>query len=268
MALKLQVPWADKPLEVGQFEQLNHIIAQMDGGHPHVETTDGDLVVVDFFGESNEVPDVSRYRILEDSHCGCVRHSSRYRIADGLYVVPHCDVSGQELEEELRQAQALNIVLLLESPHRDEYQSGDVNCPIAPANGETGDNIDRCLATVLSCIKEDLIAASCHVIISNPIQFQVSLYAIHGKSPWESYWGRLKNKVWKALWNEQHIQEHFQRRLRSYNPSVIVNACTGGKAPRGLNSLVQEKLDCWPLYQTNHPSTWKDCDCVRTEKIR
>ena len=237
MALKLQVPWSEEPLEVPQLPES--VIDAIRGANgPHVETPDDDVHVVDFFGENNKVPDVSRYRILEDGHCGCVRHNNRYRIHDGRHIVPHCDVSEPELAQRLQQ-EVRNVVLLLESPHKDEYQAGNVDCPIAPASGMAGNNIDRCLGKVLAGV-EGLIMPCSHVIISNPIQFQTSLHAIHGK-PLSGDWKTLRNKVWEKLWCERYIQQDFQTRLAAYNPSVIINACThdeGCKDEKCLKDLL------------------------------
>ena len=227
MALKLKVPWSQGSQALLEIPQLPGIVIDEIGraNDPHVQTPDGpdgDVHVVDFFGENNKVPDVSRYRILEDGHCRCVRHNNRYRIRDGRYIVPHCDVSRHELAQQLRQ-EVRNVVLLLESPHKDEYQAGNVDYPIAPANGMTGDNIDRCLGKLLAGIEEGLIMPCSHVVISNPIQFQTSLHAIHGESL-SGNWSTLSDKVWKKLWCEEDIQQDFRTRLAEYNPSVIINA--------------------------------------------
>ena len=277
-ALKLEVP----------FRECTSYLCVTDGHGNAVEVDDNEfqgehvvpcgndaILVKNFFDVNNKVPDVSRYRIGAGG-C-CVRHDNRYHICNDRYLIPHCDVSRKDLAP-LLQRQIRNIVLLLESPHKDEYQPGNINCPIAPANGATGDNIDRCLGTVLRQIKGALINArldeaefikpDSHVIISNPIQFQTSLHAIHGQSTWDSRWGMLRNNVWRTLWNEDHIQDCFLERLCTYNPSLIVNACTGALEKR-VNDFIlgnledeQDEQDVMALYNVPHPASklWNSGD--------
>lgn len=284
MALNLQVPGI-QPLQVG----YNGATAEIMGfGGPHVQPDgpDGnDVLVIDFFDEEiNKVSDVSRYLIgAEDC---CLRHNNRYRICNDRYLIPHCDVSEQALEEQqLLQQHIGNIVLLLESPHKDEYQPGNINCPIAPANGKTGDNIDRCLSTVLrrinaelieeELIEEELIVPDCNVIISNPIQFQTSLHAIHGQGiSSASRWKTLRDHVWRTLWDEEHIKQCFRDRLDTYNPSLIVNACTSDLKPL-VTSCVEEWINGrepgYPvvlLYRADpHPSIWNNCNDIVLGRI-
>lgn len=290
MALKLKVHWRKELLLVEGVDDVA-IRELIDcPRHPHVREAANDVLVEDFFGVNNVVPDVSRYRIGIDG-C-CVRHDSRYRFSNDRYVVPHCDVSGRDLRRQLnrrsllqftrRRPSAGNVVLLLESPHKDEYHRDNVNCPIAPANGTTGENIDRCLSAALSQIEEELIAPGCHVIISNPIQFQTSLHAIHGRSTRGKAGGRwrtLRDRIWKTLWNEggqeNYIRRCFRERLNTYRPSVIINACTGAWTPSGDDdpkSLVNDFLDTEstvPLYKTYHPShtSWRKRETIRLTRI-
>ena len=214
-----------------------------------------------------------RYRIYDDrfiipiSCCivaggKCVPHDVRYHICGNRFTIPrgnhpgqadsHCDIYGSALEQLLQQQQLGNIVLLLESPHESEfiytcygYFDRPFTRPKAPACGSTGESIDRCLGTVLEMIREihiaatpnaeELIVPECHIIISNPIQLQTSLHAIHGqelsKKCSNGKWARLRDKVWKTLWAEEHIKACFLERLTAYNPRLIINACTGSLPP-------------------------------------
>ena len=206
----------------------------------------GDVLVKDFFGVNNRVHDVSRYRI------DCNRQPVR-----------HFDVPESRLQTQLP-----SIVLLVESPHIDEYQFGNINFPIAPANGATGKNIDRCLRRVLSCIEnQQLIAPGCHVIISNPIQFQTSLKSIHSNGL-DGEWKELKDNVWKALWNDGeggegvpgYIKLCFRTRLNTYRPSLIINGCTD-LLTEHVSNFVIEELHNVHLYNVGHPSSWRRSDC-------
>ena len=292
--LKLKVPWSEEPLRICSARvsdaYLNAIDQIKQSGSPYVREDGNDVLVVNFFKNNNKVPDVSRYRIHNMS-C-CVRYDYRYRICNNRYIIPRCDVSGKELERQLqppeslqepqRQERIRNIVLLLESPHEYEYEyiykwvacfARPFTRPKAPACGVTGDNIDRWLGTVLSRTNTNLIEPGCHVIISNPIQFQTSLHAIH-RQPLDGKWSTLRNNVWKTLWRADHITECFRARLTAYNPSLIINACTGdwgcqGKDPKGrVDCFVQRILPNVYRYETYHPARhWKGSDPIRIRRV-
>ena len=253
MALKLDVPWRPEPLQVG-YETVTEELKS--SGSPHIRQSDDgvDVIVTDFFGVNNEVSDVSRYRI-----------------GDGRKPIRHFDIPTSRLKIQQKPG---SIVLLLESPSVEEYQFGNVDFPIAPASGDTGKRIDRCLGTVLSRVERATVILGFHVIISNPIQFQTNLRTIHGKSTWNrGKWGTLRNKVWKALWNEgadgsEYIQLGFRARLSLYKPSLVINACTGNMDcshddPKGLvDRFLQTELPNVPRYKACHPShwSWSNCD--------
>lgn len=236
----------------------------------HIDQSETDIVVKDFFGESNRVPDVIRYRICDDrsiipiSCCvaedrTCVPHDVRYRICDTMRHCNHperanchCDIYGPELEQLLGQLPGRNIVLLLESPHKDEYEYNDdrIGRRKAPASGSSGRNINRYLHNVLSHINEDSIVPHSHVIISNPVQFQASLHAIHRLSI-KGWRKTLRDNVWRTLWDEPMIKQGFRHRLLTYRPSLIINACTAS-----LKCLVSGELPNLPRCEVGHPAYW------------
>lgn len=268
LELKLRVPWRRDLLPV-DYDNQDVIRIIKDSGSPNVCTHGNDVRVVDFFGPNNKVPDVSRY-LIGDSVC-CVRHNvDSYRICNNRYVNLRCDISVQQLQQQIQQAGS--IVLLLESPHKDEYQHNHINCPKAPAMGQTGIRIERCLGTVLSKTRTDyirvapdnpeLIEIGRHVVLSNPIQFQTSLDTIHDQGIVQG----LRNSVWRTLWEEEHIKQCFRERINTYRPRLIVNACT-----RALKStvkrFVRETLLNVPLYNAPHPASWKDCSSICPERI-
>lgn len=81
MALKLQVPWRREPLPVQYRGHVRVIDAIRASNSLHVEPSANDVIVKDFFGVNNRVPDVSRYHIGDDgqpvSHCD-IRESQLY----------------------------------------------------------------------------------------------------------------------------------------------------------------------------------------------
>lgn len=273
MVLKLNVPWSANHLLV-DYNQLNQVIGQIQGsGSRHVGQHQGDVLVSDYFGPTNAVSDVSRYRISTEP-C-CERHRNRCRISSDRYVIPHSDHDACEvfLGDILRpqvQQQTGSIVLLLESPHKHEYTDHDVAAPKAPACGATGKNIRQCLSTVLLHIQQaetGLIEPNCNVVISNPIPFQTSLYTIHREPVKERKWKRLRDSVWRTLWCEDHIRHGFLDRLSEYHPKVIINACTSKLKPH-VRSAVEEwrsqREQVPRLYEIAHPAGWRN---LRPERV-
>ena len=253
---------------------------------PHVKRCRTYVLVKDFFGANNKVPDVSRYRIGGEGRCA--HHDYKYRICHDKYLIPHDnitrDVSAFDIPEPCLQARLKeqrerranqeqreigNIVLLLESPHKYEY----IADPKRPACRSTGTQIDNLLWIVLRYIQIEtgFIEPACDVVISNPIQFQTSLHAIHDRSlsDDDGIWKTLRDNVWRTLWNEEHIQNCFRARLGCYYPKVIINACTGERdEPNSLKSLVnvfvQQELQTntdpsenVSLCSVGHPTSWR-----------
>ncbi|WP_179234273.1 hypothetical protein [Heyndrickxia coagulans] len=203
-----------------------------------------------FFDESNRVPDVYRFdyskKIIKvrDSIPDITNHNKR-------------------------------IVIILESPHKDEYKYFDEcgnkiilpkrgNCsdiiqgamkmePVFPAMGTTGANLEKYLKEVIiPIIDED---KKYEVIICNPVPYQTSLFVLHGQSLTNSK--KLKRNVWNALWSEEKIKCDFANRIVSYNPSIIVNCCTYLFKRKISKFLISLKLDT-KLYESTHPSSWNN----------
>jgi len=143
-----------------------------------------------------------------------------------------------------------NIIIILESPHREEYD--EYFNPLGPAKGATGIAFTNyflshalpILKSLGMLLKNDKEYCVCFV---NPVQHQTSLYEIHKKGLNSD----LRDKVWKALYPNCKID--FRKRLKSYKPKFIINACTS-KLKRDLdeelNMVVSEK------FETPHPSSW------------
>ena len=273
MTIKLSVPWSENYLLV-DYNQLNQVIGHIqESGSPHVRQHQGDVLVSEYFGPTNAVSDVSRYRISTEP-C-CEHHKDRCRISSNRYVTPHsnhdaCEVFRGDIPRPQVQQQTGSIVLLLESPHKEEYTSHDVATPRAPACGVTGKNIRQCLSTVLlhlHQVETGLIEPNCDVVISNPIPFQTSLYTIHRRPVKKRKWKRLRDSVWCTLWCEDHIRQDFLSRLNEYHPKVIINACTSELKPH-----VRSVVEAWRsqreqvplLYETAHPAGWRN---LRPERV-
>ena len=154
------------------------------------------------------------------------------------------------------------LLILLESPHRQEYR-GSVANPIGPARGQTGINLKNCLGAMLGRSRGVMGTVPCgtRVIVANPVQFQASLHAVHGGSLRHYDFRKLRDSVWKSIWSVGEIREDFRVRISNFAPTWIINACTGGSKGWGgincavSNCLLRAQLGC-PLYATTHPAIW------------
>lgn len=153
------------------------------------------------------------------------------------------------------------IVIILESPHYDEYKDGET---INPAKGMTGKNLadyfDLLINVVISTYSKTIIKGSkCRIILMNSIPFQCSL----GKSVNNSNCQPVRDLIFDKIWELEDIKKDFIARLESYNPDVIFNFCTSGDM--NLKNKVQERIKEYcsknsknvELYTGNHPSCWK-----------
>lgn len=109
-----------------------------------------------------------------------------------------------------------NIVMILESPHINEYKYANENF-IAPAIGKTGELLKKWF---YKCIKKHLSPnKKYNVILMNAIQYQCSL----GEDTII-----YRDKLWCNLWFNYNKKDDFIKRLKHYNPDIIINACTIG----------------------------------------
>ena len=215
----------------------------------HVQCQGSGVDIIGMFGPENKVPDVERYSVIvRDGVCDVRKHSE-------CHIEPtknkHNDLQPNRGQYER------TILLLLESPHKEEYNNNDPRCPIAPAQGATGTNIDKFLGCSLNRSEmANEIGANARVIIANPVQFQTSLCAIHKKKLKGDCWtGKLRDAVWKTLWNERQIRDDFCCRLRAYNPNILLNCCTENLRDHVTTSLSEFGLNAL-IYKAGHPSSW------------
>lgn len=159
-----------------------------------------------------------------------------------------------------------NLVLLLESPHKDEYDI--YGNPLRPANGITGTNINNLFAKqinnnnlIINTLQNNI---AYRVWIVNAIQYQTSGYnQLHNIRMYNQSWRIVRNNVFKALWNNEaifNLQADLVYRLNQIAPSIIINCVTGGKNKNGLRMLVENGLQNHNLISSAlyyHPSYWK-----------
>ncbi|ELC8462487.1 hypothetical protein LI063_05410 [Clostridium perfringens] len=137
----------------------------------------------------------------------------------------------------LKNTNKKNLVIVLESPHIDEFNGLRCNIAPAPALGVTGCNLDKYFIELINskinnCGIEDGVY---NVILTNAIQYQCSL----GEEP-EIY----RDRVWLDLWLFKNYNSNFIQRLYKYSPDVIINFCTKGShrkdhlRPKGTKTFI------------------------------
>lgn len=160
------------------------------------------------------------------------------------------------------------ILLLLESPHVDEYlyQNGVLN-PIAPAqrdaSGGAGHAIREYLGRVLDKLIPNLPDDEYSLVIANPVPYHCSLSWLGSA---QTNTGRIKpkalnsaegrsvrNHVWEQLWKLDFIQQDFLDRCVRYRPFVILNCCTEELQDNVSRFLCQSGFG-QSLFITKHPS--------------
>lgn len=142
------------------------------------------------------------------------------------------------------------IVIILESPHANEYKN---SCFINPALWTTGEKLQNYFEKLIK--KLDLNSGQYRIILMESIQYQCSL----GIQPLDE---NIRDLVFSEIWNLKEIKEDFSNRLFSYHPDIILNLCTKGKNKKELRELVQDFINSLyknkkvKLYRGGHPSGW------------
>lgn len=205
----------------------------------YVSTAGGHICIRGMFECRTRVPEDVRYRVVHRN--GCLGIET---------LTPQCPASDGP-----------TLLIVLESPHCDEYQQGSrpgSMSPIGPAKGGTGTAICRYLAGILGKSSDmGTVPTGTQVVIANPVPFQASLHAVHGQKLAGSF-AHLRDAVWKSIWEVQEVRDAFQATVTRYGPQWIVNACTGGSD--GWSGLKGQMSD-WAyqsglgdkLYTAPHP---------------
>ena len=156
-----------------------------------------------------------------------------------------------------------SIVLILESPHKDEYKiKNGKYIPIAPAQGDTGIGIDKNISIIINEFIENpkyncsLSKGEYKFIICNPVQYQTSLYYFHKSD--SSKFKTLRNNIWKSIFEQNSIKDDFLNRIDSYKPKLIINACTD-KLKCKVKEVIKSNFSV-DYIETYHPSYWNGYD--------
>lgn len=258
MQLRLSVPYPNTPDLV--VEVKNAIVEERVDRIRASSQDNVVMMITSAFGAQNVVRDVDRYRLSLSEEQIVLRPHSVCEVSpcsNRYYDVP---------PEEPSTNYSKTVVIVLESPHKDEYLR-DVSQPIAPAQGTTGSNIQRWLGCVLRrCSKLlDELEGNTRVVITNPVQFQTSLSSVIRSSSSE----KVRDAVWGAIWSLQPIKDDFSARLERYRPDIVINACTHDincKCLKGDTACKKHKIWCFldhldhlqaaSIYKVDHPSCW------------
>ena len=152
------------------------------------------------------------------------------------------------------------LVLVLESPHVDEFVGNKAQ--FAPARGATGRNIRTHISEVLSN-RPDLVEVE--LILMNAVQYQCSQgKPLTGKDKSLSRSNGLKrDEVFRQTF---HNGEEFSARLREIvtgTNDIVINCCSKGSRSPYLRKLVGKSIDAvgedgawFESLATCHPSVW------------
>ncbi len=179
--------------------------------------------------------------------------------------------------KECRNKDVKKIALILESPHKDEYDRvGSDFIPVAPAMGQTGIKIRGGLTKrpFISHLKNKY---DYEIKLMNAVQYQCSCYNYIDEL--NRIDKKLRDEVFRLLFEK--LEQDFCSRIENYSPDIIVNACTGGEIEdehhpkketsseekHQLNWYVDKKLKNETIskeyisgknyYVDTHPISWK-----------
>jgi hypothetical protein len=149
------------------------------------------------------------------------------------------------------------LILVLESPHKDEFSSK--KSPLGPANGSTGINIRK----LLCCATHGIVSTAgdeYDLVLLNAVQHQCSLGVGSNKN--------RKDRLFNACWKSKILgQEQFKDRLQKAllpegGKHVVINCCTQSESDseldrkKAVSDAIKETFKS-DFYELNHPSSWR-----------
>jgi hypothetical protein len=236
-----------------------------------IKNSDGSFTIKkEFFSLDKQVPDVYRYDLKSKGGQWKLFEPNNIRLANKWISKTSTNNKYNTISKD---KQKNNILIILESPHNDEYEYQPTFKPLQPANGSTGRYFfTYFIKDILSDKKSMLTPLKKHlkrrityrICFVNPVPFQTSLHYIlnSGKKGKIGIDKDIRNAVWNKLFT--HCKSDFIRRVESYKPFMILNSCTGGKEGLKNHNALKFKVkdaignNC-ATYQFNtaHPSSWK-----------
>ncbi|WP_231420792.1 hypothetical protein [Sphingomonas sp. Leaf205] len=168
-----------------------------------------------------------------------------YRIEDNGTIVRAC-----------REPEIGDVVLLLESPHRDEFD-GCGGRAIGPLRNErVRAAVERYLPDILKGAEERLgrSLAGRGVNLVNAVQYQTSLQSLMIDYDAKLQSG-VRTPVFRAVFDNGGSQDMLAR-LDRYEPSVVLSAPTSA-VRKQVEREIEAHARCWPWLRVDrHPSSW------------
>jgi len=200
------------------------------------------------------VPDVWRYtvQVSDSGRTVVLKPNTRASIPSNYMDVPAADAAGRE-----------SILLVLESPHKDEYlRVNGLLIPRAPAQGRgifgAGRGIHMYGHYVLSRL--NLLDGAYPLIIANPVPYQCSLVSVPPGKPraLDEKVKPVRDHVWRQLFGLTPVRQDFLARCKSYSPRVVLNCCTKELRAELTDFLCNELSSNFAqhpmLFECEHPS--------------
>jgi hypothetical protein len=207
--------------------------------------------------ESKRVPDVVRY-VLDLTSSTLAKSAVPLAPLRGRANPINNDGYREDVRANEHISRLKRIVLILESPHMHEYTPNFT--PIAPAQGTTGEGIRaRMLPLLYQHQRLGLPPDRYELLICNPVQFQASLYELHGQAldkndPAQS----VRDTTWRTLYYGMNERDGFLQRLDRYNAAAVIVACTADLKQEVLGDVMRWAAGRVPVVEaSSHPCTWR-----------
>jgi hypothetical protein len=211
------------------------------------EKNDSEIILKsDFFSKKRKVPDVFRYTLNFNDSWELKTHNRASKPFKEFYDE---NMHYKFKDRGINEADNNNIVVILESPHKKEYDS-NFNA-IAPAVGTTGNNFEKYFLQYILPILNNLglfldQSQKYNILFVNPVPYQVSLAHIHNEGMKKG----LKIKVWQELF--KILKEDFKNNINNnIEAEIIINAATSG-VKDDITKLFKNKI----VFEVPHPSSW------------
>jgi len=162
-------------------------------------------------------------------------------------------------------------VLVLESPHKDEYRLNrrrNYLVPKGPAQAMGGADAGGAIAEYGPGILEQLVVlkglanGDYALLIVNPVPYLTSLHwlgVLTGKvtRPEGKLNKDVRNHVWNQLWALQWMQADFLSRTASYAPAAVLNCCTSKLQRAVTSALCRAGYGPVSVYASHPAVTWQ-----------
>lgn len=161
-----------------------------------------------------------------------------------------------------------NILIILESPHKDEYSEDGAFTPRSPANGKTGVHFfENFHERVIPILKSRKLKLDCkqiyRVFLVESVPYQTSLIKIHEIALTDKKQGKVATSIRDKVWNVLYLkyESTFKELVASYNPAIILNGCTSSDSKKKTVQTTLSKISYSQkpqIFKVPHPYKWGD----------